>query len=291
MTILENMLLKNKYSNRAGIICLWLLVLLPFAAGFVYSVLYAFGLTGVLSTGFTNSHAAALLRGSELFSSLLYSLYIAATSIFIAVSIALTGVLIFKTAITTSRWAIVPLLPLALPAIVTAFVSLMVFSKTGLLARLSHQAGITSDPAQFPDMVNDRFGIGIIATHVLMAVPFLLMYFANLYQAQNLPALAATARTLGASRRHTAQKILLPLLLTKGRNTLLLYFIFVFGTYEIPLVLGQQNPQMIAVLIVRKMQRYNLLDIPQGYFLSVAYTLVVVLLLALFLKPQKQPPL
>ena len=286
--ILENMLLNNKIVTRLGIVCFMLLVVLPFAGSLIYAILYSFGLTGILSNGFTTTHVSSTLRNPEMFFSLGYSFYIAVCSMLISLILSIGGVLFFKTAIVKSKWSFFPYLPLALPAIVTAFVSLQILNKTGFLSRVLYQTNMISDLSQFPDMVNDKLGIGIIITHVLMATPFFLIFFSNIYEAENVKALSNVAKTLGASSVKVAEKITIPLLLKKGLNTILLYFIFVFGSYEIPLILGQQSPQMISVLIVRKMQRYNLMDIPQGYFLSLVYSIAVIVLLAVFLKSKKQ---
>jgi len=285
---LENMLLNNKIVSRLGIVCFTLLVVVPFAGSLIYAILYSFGLSGILSNGFTVTHVSGMLQNPEMFFSLGYSFYIALCSMLISLTLSICGVLFFKTAITKSKWSFFPYLPLALPAIVTAFVSLQVLNKTGVLSRLLYQTNMINDLSQFPDMVNDKLGIGIIITHVLMATPFFLIFFSNMYEAENVKALSNVAKSLGASSAKVAEKIAIPLLLKKGLNTILLYFIFVFGSYEIPLILGQQSPQMISVLIVRKMQRYNLMDIPQGYFLSLVYSIAVIVLLAVFLKSKKQ---
>ncbi|MEO8582321.1 MAG: hypothetical protein ABI415_00920 [Flavitalea sp.] len=280
--------MNNKKASFLGILCFMLLVVLPFAGSLIYAILYSFGLTGILSKGFTTTHVSGLLNNKEMFFSLFYSFYIAICSMFISLLLAIASVLFFKASITKSKWSVFPYLPLALPAIVTAFISLQVFNKTGVVSRMFYQIHIISDLSQFPDMVNDKLGVGIIITHVLMATPFFLIFFSNMYEAENVKALSSVAKSLGASSIKIAEKIAIPLLLKNGLNTILLYLIFVFGSYEIPLILGQQSPQMISVLIVRKMQRYNLMDIPQGYFLSLVYSIAVILLLAVFLKSKKQ---
>ncbi|MEO7768116.1 MAG: ABC transporter permease subunit [Ferruginibacter sp.] len=285
---LGNMLLNNKTANRLGIVCFVLLVVLPFAGSLIYAILYSFGLAGILSNGFTTTHVSGILQNPEMFFSLIYSFYIAFCSMFISLILSIGGVLLFKAAITKSKWSFFPYLPLALPAIVTAFVSLQVLNNTGVLSRLFYQTNMINELSHFPDMVNDKLGIGIIITHVLMATPFFVIFFSNMYEAENVEALSNVAKTLGASSAKIAEKIVIPLLLKKGLNTILLYLIFIYGSYEIPLILGQQSPQMISVLIVRKMQRYNLMDIPQGYFLSLVYSIVVILLLAVFLNSKKQ---
>lgn len=285
--ILENTLLNSKIVTRLVIVCFLLLVVVPFAAGLMYAILYSVGLIGILSNGFTTSHISGTVQNPEILFSLLYSFYVASCSMLFSLVLSLGGVLFFKSSITKGKWSFFSYLPLAVPAIVTAFVSLQVFNKTGVLSRVLYQTNAISDLSQFPDMVNDSLGIGIITTHVLMATPFFLIFFSNIYEAENLKSLSEVAKSLGASSTKVAEKIAIPLLLKKGLNTVLLYFIFVIGSYEIPLILGQQSPQMISVLIVRKMQRYNLIDIPQGYFLSIVYSVVVILLIAVFLKSKK----
>ena len=52
-------------------------------------------------------------------------------------------------------------------------------------------------------------------------------------------------------------------------------FVFLFGAYEVPLLLGMQSPRMISVLIAHKFRKFDLADIPQAYVLTVLYALVV----------------
>lgn len=285
--ILENMLLNNKIANKFGLGIFLLMVVMPFAVALLYALLYSFGLTGILTSGFTWMHVSAVINGAEVWRSVGFSFYIAITAIFISLAVALPAVIAYHQTITESKESFIVYLPLAIPAIVTAFVSFQLLGKTGLLSRLFYQLHIINNLQQFPNLINDKFGIGIIATHVLMAVPFLLIFFSNLFVSERLADLSNIAASLGANKRQVLYRITLPVLLKRGLTTVLLYFIFVLGSYEIPLILGQQSPQMISVLIVRKMQRFNLFDIPQGYFLSCIYSLFIILLLLIFLRPKK----
>lgn len=286
MMILENTLLKNKI-NHIGIAFFLLLVLLPFAGGLLYSLLYALGLTGILSNGFTWDNITSVLNSGEMYRSLGFSFYIAVSSIFISLLVAIPAVVSFHHSIAKSKRSFFVYMPLAIPAIVTVFISFQLLGKTGLFSAAAYQLHIINDLQQFPDLINDRFGIGIIASHVLMAVPFFLIFFSNIFLSERLPELGKVAASLGAKKQQILLRIVLPVLLKRGLTTILLYFIFVLGSYEIPLILGRQSPQMISVLIVRKMQRFNLLDIPQGYFLSAIYSFIIILLLFIFLNPKK----
>jgi len=54
-----------------------------------------------------------------------------------------------------------------------------------------------------------------------------------------------------------------------------LYFIFLLGAYEVPLILGQESPQMLSVLIIQEIKQYDLDKISEGYVVAVLYTLIV----------------
>ena len=136
----------------------------------------------------------------------------------------------------------------------------------------------------FPELVNDPLGAGIIISLVLMATPFFIILFANLYQSERLDAYKQLAATLGASAVQCRRKVLVPLLLRRAFPTLVLYFIFVMGSYEIPLLLGSQSPQMISVMAIRKLQRFDLADRPQAYIAGVLYSLLALSCVALLLR-------
>ncbi|MFX7752023.1 ABC transporter permease subunit, partial [Acinetobacter baumannii] len=83
--------------------------------------------------------------------------------------------------------------------------------------------------------------------------------------------------SLGANKRQITFRVAIPLLIQKSLPNILLYFIFIFGAYEIPVLLGRSHPESVSVLAVRKLQKFNMLDIPQGYVIAVVYTIFVVL--------------
>lgn len=84
-------------------------------------------------------------------------------------------------------------------------------------------------------------------------------------------------------------------MIKKSIVSIVLFVVFVMSSYEVPLLLGRQNPQMISVLIIQKVQRFNLLDIPQGYAMSIVYVILIIALLLIlyfrnpqFFNPNKQ---
>ena len=75
----------------------------------------------------------------------------------------------------------------------------------------------------------------------------------------------------------------MPIVIKKSFHVMVLYGVFLFGAYEIPLLLGRQSPQVITLFITDKLSRFNLLDIPQGHVMILLYLCVVGLVSSVFL--------
>lgn len=255
------------------------LSVVPLLLGIGYALLYSLGLTGIINNGFTLAHWHTLLQDASFWETIGFSLVVALSTMVISIALALGLVLREPTRFQRPIPSFLMYMPLAIPAIVMAFFIFQMFAKGGWLSRIAFQLKIIPELQSFPDLINDNLGIGIIVSHTLMAVPFFVLFFTNIYQNEDIDAYRKLAFTMGTSRKMSLWYVQLPMLLRPAQPTLFLYFLFVMGSYEIPLLLGSQSKQMIAVLTIQKMQRYNLADIPQAYAISVAYTVVVILLL------------
>ena len=175
--------------------------------------------------------------------------------------------------------------PLALPGTVAALCAFQWLSGAGLLARGAFRLGWIGSPTQLPGWVFDPWSVGIIATQVALGVPFFTLLFARLAEREKLSDLLALASTLGAGRRACLWRVSVPLLLGKARANLALFFVAVAGSFEVPLLLGPQNPQMISVLAWRRFSRFDLADKPAAFIVSLLYTVgVLVFLAAVFLR-------
>jgi len=263
------------------------LVVLPFSAGLVYAVLYSFGITGVLDHGFTFSHWNTVLTSTAVLRSFLFTIGTAIASIFIASSLALLFV-ITGTKKQNGISSYFLYLPLTIPPLAAAFFTFQFLSGSGIVSRVFNALHFTNGIDGFPDLVNDSLGFGIVFTHVMLAFPFISVLFQNYYHSEQLHSFKELSSTLGATNLQFNRTILIPALLKKSAAPLLLYFLFVLGSFEIPLLLGRQDPQMISVLINRKLSLFNLEDIPQGYIIAILYTLLVSLLLMMMMKIKKK---
>jgi putative spermidine/putrescine transport system permease protein len=278
--------LKNK-PQIFSITIFFAIAVLPVIAGFVYAVLYSIGLAGVYDTGFTLKNWAAILSSFELINSFLFSFYIAAVSISFALIISLWVVIKYGAHFDRGILSYIIYFPLSIPAIVAAFFIFQLLSKSGLISRIFFNLNLIDNINSFPDLINDNMGIGIILTHTLLAIPFFIIFLLGLYHSQSLENLKQLSFSLGANKNQTARKVLLPILLNKAYPTIILYFIFVLSSYEIPLLLGQQYPQMVSVFAVRKLQRFDLTDIPQAYVIISVYVFIVIVSLFILFRKRK----
>ncbi len=274
--------------NSLSTFLFFLLIILPFSAGLIYALLYSFGLIGILNHGFTVENWKAVLSSGETVRSFLFTLYIGIVSLVIAASLAMLYIIMGKKKQTGGASYFI-YLPLTVPALVAAFFTFQFLSKSGFVSRVLNSIHQTNGIVGFPDWVNDSFGVGIIVTHVMLALPFFIILFQNYYHSEKMETLRELSATLGSSTSQFNRKILIPVLLKKTAAPLVLYFIFILGSYEIPLLLGQQDPQMVSVLVNRKLSRFDLSEIPQGYIIAILYTLVVSLLLFFIIKLKNRP--
>jgi len=261
--------------------------IVPFLAAFIYALLYSFGIVGIVNDGFTLKFWEAVLFSGEFFKSFAFSAAIALVSMIISVCISLWVTLKFRNQLEHKFLSFVTYLPLAIPGIVAAFFTFQLFSKSGFFSRLSYNLGWTENTTQFPDLVNDIFGIGIILTFATMVIPFFVLLFLNVYKNERIEDLSVLAQALGATKNQVVRKVFLPIILQKTWVLIVLYFIFLIGAYEVPLILGQESPQMLSVLIIREIKQYDLTKISEGYVVAVIYTVIVsIAAIALFL-PKK----
>lgn len=273
-----------KKSNLFAYLCLFLFAFLPLAGGIGFAFCYSFGIIGALNQGFTFAHWKIFFTDHDAWFSFVYSSIIALTAIVISVSVSLLIVLRYQRFFSRGIFSYIIYIPLAFPGIVAAFFFFQLLGKSGILARVSYQLHIIQSIDQFPDLVNDRYGIGLITTLVFLSFPFFTLLFVNLYKTERVQEFQQLATGLGATKRQYLLKVTIPLLLKRSLPNCILYFIFTLGAFEVPLLLGRSRPEMVSVLAVRKLQRFDLLEVPQGYVVAVLYTLLAFIIIYFSLK-------
>jgi putative spermidine/putrescine transport system permease protein len=166
-------------------------------------------------------------------------------------------------------------LNLAFPHLVWAVALSLLLAQSGLLARLAAALGLIDAPAQFPVLVRDRYGLGIILHYVSKELPFLVLVLLPVLRTQG-SVYDLVAENLGASPWQRARYVTLPLLLPALAAGSSLVFAFVFGAYEVPALLGVRYPRALPVLALEFFSNPDLRLRAEGMAVSLIISAVVV---------------
>ena len=279
--------MKEKLTFNLPLMLLVIFAVVPLLLGIGYALLYSFGIVGVLNNGFTMQNWKDAFANNEVLFSFLYTIALSLVSLFLCVFIGMFIALLLGKRLQRGIVSYIIYLPMAFPSIVAAFYFFQFLSNAGVLSRLFYKMGIINSITGFTNLVNDRFSIGIITAQIFLTLPVFVLLYLSIISNESIERLKILASSLGAGRAQVLWRITIPALLKKSYPAIILFFIFKLGSYEIPLLLGKSSPETISVLIVRKMQRFNLMDIPQGFVVAVIYALLVLSLLIITLKPAK----
>ncbi|MCG8541961.1 MAG: ABC transporter permease subunit [Clostridia bacterium] len=137
-------------------------------------------------------------------------------------------------------------LPVIVPHSIAALLVFNVLTQSGILARVLFYLGIISEQTQFPSLIFDQNGIGIIISYLWKGIPFIAMTVYTVLSNIN-DKLTDAALNLGANRRQVFWKILLPLLMPSILSSYIIIFAFSFGAFEIPYLLGPTSPKLLPV--------------------------------------------
>jgi len=233
---------------------------------------------------FTLAHYRALLGDAEFHASLRLTFGLAAGATAISATAGLGLALALRTAAPRSRLASALLqVPLAVPHLAMAVALINVIAPSGLIARLAFTLGVISAPADFPALVNDRYGVGIMLAYVFKETPFIaLMTLALLVRVGD--EYEQVARTLGASPWQRLRYVTLPLVAPAVVSAALVVFAFIFGAFEVPFILGRPYPAMLSVVAQHRYLSVNLAERPDAVAVAVVISLTTALLVWVYLR-------
>lgn len=240
-------------------LCLTALILAAAAIVLIQSLGYipAFGLTS-----FSLRYYLAFFQNEGLLDSLAVSLYLSFVS---AAAAAIFGVLI-AAALVARKKTDKPLLhivrlPILVPHMVVAVFIVTIFSQTGLLARCAYAIGLIPDYSLFPQLLYTESFLGVILAYLWKEIPFV-AYFVLALMASISDTLGQAAENLGASPLRSFFQVTLPLTMPAILNSFLIIFIFAFGGYELPALLGPTLPKALPVQAYLEFSSPDLLHRP-----------------------------
>ncbi|MFN0086323.1 MAG: ABC transporter permease, partial [Blastocatellia bacterium] len=217
----------------------------------------------------TFRHYASLIGDEEVRASLWLTLKLAAAATAVSAMAGLALALALREVSRRSR-AINLLLqiPIAVPHLAMAGALVTIIAPSGLLARATYALGVIGQPADFPALINDEYGAGIVLAYVLKETPFIaLMTLALL--ARLGEEYEQAARVLGATTWQRFRHVTLPLVAPAVISSSLMVFAFIFGAFEIPFLLGRPFPSMVSVVAQQRFLDVNLAARPGAIALAI----------------------
>lgn len=235
-------------------------------------------------TEFTLKYYKEVLSSQGFLSSLGFSLYISLVSSVIAVFF---GVLLAYSILRSNyRKGIEEMLykfPIIVPHIVAALLVYNILSQSGILPRILHAIGIIESQYNFPSLLYDKKGIGIIIGYLWKEIPFVAMVVYTILSNIN-DKLSDVAHNLGANNRQVFFHVLLPLILPSIFSSFIIIFAFSFGAYELPFLLGPTTPKALPVKAYIEYTNPSLANRPYAMVINMILTVVSLVLVWLYNK-------
>lgn len=222
----------------------------------------------------TFKYYASIITDKGFLESLSFSL---STSLFSSITAVIIGVILaYSMLINKHRKSIekiLYILPIIVPHMVAAFLMFNILSQSGLLPRILYHLGRLKEQSDFPSLIFDRYGIGIIITYLWKEIPFVAMVVYTFISNINKN-LEDVALNLGASRRQFFWHVILPLSWPSIISTFIIIFSFSFGAFEVPYLLGPTTPKTLPVKAFIEYSNPDIFSRPYAMALNVVLTLI-----------------
>lgn len=252
------------------------IVMILLGASLIYAIAESLGIIHAIGQNQISFRAyrETLHVDSEFWVSLGFSLWVSTAATLISSALALVlAVWLSERQVQTDTLALN--WNLAFPHLVWSVALLLFLSQSGLLARWAASLGLITTPAEFPVLVRDRFGIGIILSYIGKEIPFLTIIILSVLRSQP-DGYEVVAENLGASRWQRLRYVTLPQVLPALVAGALLVFGFIFSSYEVPALLGVGYPRALPVLALRFFLDPDLRARSEGMLISLIVTLIVI---------------
>ena len=173
--------------------------------------------------------------------------------------------------------------PLAVPHLAVSLILLNLLTPSGIFSRIFYLVGLLDSPSYFPVLVMDAFGFGIVLTYVLKETPFIALIVLTVLTRVG-DEFEQVAKNLGASAWQRFRFVTLPIIGPSVVFSSLIVWVFIFGAFEIPFMLGRTYPTMLSVVVGRKFNATDLTERPEAFALAVLMTVITMVFVWIYLR-------
>ncbi|MBG9980282.1 ABC transporter permease subunit [Facklamia sp. DSM 111018] len=237
--------------------------------GVVIGMVQSFGIIPSLDlTDFTFDYYLKLFTNQQLSHSVWFSLKIALFSALLSTFLGLVVAYFWLQSESMSKgMQIIIRLPIIIPHIIVTLFMMQMLGRTGLLARIFFSLGFDNAQKWFDLMLYNQNAWGIILAFLWKEVPFVIFYCYPILSSIS-SGLGEAARTLGANQWQSYLKIILPLAKNTIFSSFFIIFMYAFGSYEVPALLGPTLPKALPVASYQAYTHPDLLQRPLSMALN-----------------------
>ena len=258
-------------------------LLLLIFTGFAYTFVQSLGyLPEINETNLTFDYFAQVLTADRVFSETVRSVGV---SLFAAILSAVLGVL--------TAWCIVAAydsrgiffhiakIPLLMPWVVLCLCATTLLSSTGFISRVLTALGWAGAEEFMAGVLFQPNSIGTIIVFVF-TVSSLFMYMIIDVMSRTNGSIGEAALNLGASRWSSFKDVVLPNCMPAIRNTFIFMFVYIFGNYEAPRLVGSSVETLLPVQAYMEYSNLHLIPHrPQAMVLNLLMLLIALVVVAL----------
>lgn len=256
-----------------------------FGGGFVYGFMQSLNYIPIIGQYDINLDAyKIILQDKEFLSSLFFTFWISISSTFFSIVVAIILSMGLRKNFKNKKTVLFAYqFPLPIPHIVSGIAILFLFGQSGFISRLLTFLGVIESASQFPEMIFDSKGIGIILALMWKFVPFVGVALIGLLQTTGSE-YEEVAISLGANSWNRFRYILFPMMIPSLSTSSLLIFSYAFGTYEIPFLLGATYPKVLSIVAYQKFTNIDLSYRSQAMAMSTIIALIVIIIAIIYRK-------
>jgi putative spermidine/putrescine transport system permease protein len=259
--------------------------LLVFGGGIAITMLQSFGIF-VFSYGYGDPFFAyrQLFIDSWFLRSSIFSLYVALASSSLSITCGtFLAYVIWNMPERFRLFAGIYKIPLILPHIAVGFLAVLFLSKTGILPSIAFHLALIDSFEEFPDLLYTPAGIDLISAYLYKETPFVMvMVYAMLVRFDRRQ--IDNARMLGAGRVRIFFALILPFIMPAINTTFVILFVFTFGGFDLPFVLGDSYPGMVSLRIYEYFFQKDLLQRPVAMAMLTLIFIFSLFFIALYLR-------
>ena len=270
--------------KRSSFILSFVPLILLMAVGYVVPVIS--NIVGSLQDkqgGFVGlENWATVLTSYYFVDSLLFTLKVAIISTALAMVIAVACALALRRTFIGKKLVVLMFqFNLTIPRMAAAMMLLLLLSQTGLISQVSHALGITQGTADFPYLIQDQAGLGLIIAFTWKFFPYIGMSVLGILQGASQE-YEDQAAVLGVGRFRRFWHVTLPMIVPATSIASIIVFAAAFGDYEIPMVLGSPSHRVLSIFTYLKYSDPALMNRPESYVLMVSMIIVLMVVILLY---------